>query len=166
MGGRTIKCIWHCFLVDKGSDQYASPDTGRAEGECLYRRQVPIWAFIDQKAVPYTYLLIPYFRPQCAKIISKQNSTIWISPIKKYMDGYIRANVWIRQILSCLTWLQIEYIHVLSYELLEIWQDFKTTLVYLATHGATLWLIHHKIRYRKIMIYNIQLCTYINQSIR
>ena len=35
-------CIWHCFLVDKGSDRYASPDTGRAEGECLYRRQVPI----------------------------------------------------------------------------------------------------------------------------
>ena len=29
-------CIWHCFLVDKGSDRYASPDTGRAEGECLY----------------------------------------------------------------------------------------------------------------------------------
>ena len=25
MGGRTIKCIWHCFLVDKGSDQYLSP---------------------------------------------------------------------------------------------------------------------------------------------
>ena len=22
-------CIWHCFLVDKGSDRYASPDTGR-----------------------------------------------------------------------------------------------------------------------------------------
>ena len=35
-------CIWHCFLVDKGSDRYASPDTGQAEGECLYRRQVPI----------------------------------------------------------------------------------------------------------------------------
>ena len=33
-------CIWHCFLVDKGSDRYASPDTGRAEGECLYRRQI------------------------------------------------------------------------------------------------------------------------------
>ena len=31
-------CIWHCFLVDKGSDRYASPDTGQAEGECLYRR--------------------------------------------------------------------------------------------------------------------------------
>ena len=28
--------IWHCFLVDKGSDRYASPDTGRAEGEFLY----------------------------------------------------------------------------------------------------------------------------------
>ena len=25
MGGRTIKCIWHCFLVDKGSDRYLSP---------------------------------------------------------------------------------------------------------------------------------------------
>ena len=23
-------CIRHCFLVDKGSDRYASPDTGRA----------------------------------------------------------------------------------------------------------------------------------------
>ena len=22
-------CIWHCFLVDKVSDRYASPDTGR-----------------------------------------------------------------------------------------------------------------------------------------
>ena len=48
-------CIWHCFLVDKGSDRYASPETGRAEGECLYRRHVPIWAFIDQKAVPYAF---------------------------------------------------------------------------------------------------------------
>ena len=28
---------------------------GRAEGECLYQRQVPISACIDQKAVPYAF---------------------------------------------------------------------------------------------------------------
>ena len=33
----------------------SSPDTGRAEGECLYRRQVPTPAFIDQNAVPYAF---------------------------------------------------------------------------------------------------------------
>ena len=55
MGGRTIKCIWHCFLVDKGSDRYLSPIQALAFVlACIWRR-VPIWAFIDQKAVPYAY---------------------------------------------------------------------------------------------------------------
>ena len=43
------------FWSIKAQTGTPSPDTGRAEGECLYRRQVPIWAFIDQNAVPYAF---------------------------------------------------------------------------------------------------------------
>ena len=32
MGGRTIKCIWHCFLGDKGWDRYLSPIQALAFG--------------------------------------------------------------------------------------------------------------------------------------
>ena len=37
-------CIWHCFLVDKGSDRYASPDTGRAEGLYIWPSRRPVSA--------------------------------------------------------------------------------------------------------------------------
>ena len=54
MGGRTIKCIWHCFLVDTGWDRYLSLIQALAFGSaCIWRRR----ACIDQKQVPYAYLI-------------------------------------------------------------------------------------------------------------
>ena len=40
VGGRTIKCIWHCFLVDKDSDRYLSPIQALAFGSaCIWRSE-------------------------------------------------------------------------------------------------------------------------------
>ena len=52
-------CIWHCFLVDKVSDRYASPSA----------RPVAATAFIDQKAVPYMHFIV--LPPTCLKLIIK-----------------------------------------------------------------------------------------------
>ena len=45
-------CIWHGFLVDEGTRRQIQAEP---KASACIRRQVPIWAFIDQKAVPYAF---------------------------------------------------------------------------------------------------------------
>ena len=65
MGGRTIKCIWHCFLIDKGPDRYLSPSARPVSGDGV---------FIDQKSVPYAYLLTQHNAAEIDKIVDRRCS--------------------------------------------------------------------------------------------